>query len=75
MSSKTLSTVGIIENGRKALEKANADLGLALAEDEIDYLVERFSELGRNPTDVELMMFAQANSGIVATRYSMQSGL
>ena len=59
---KTLSTVGIIENGRKALEKANADLGLALAEDEIDYLVERFSELGRNPTDVELMMFAQANS-------------
>ncbi|MGO1893325.1 MAG: phosphoribosylformylglycinamidine synthase, partial [Luteimonas sp.] len=45
-----------------ALEEANARLGLALAEDEIEYLRERFGELGRDPSDVELMMFAQANS-------------
>src|SRR3546814_4719770 len=44
------------------LEEANARLGLALAQDEIEYLRERFGELGRDPSDVELMMFAQANS-------------
>jgi len=44
------------------LESANARLGLALADDEIAYLRERYQELGRNPSDVELMMFAQANS-------------
>lgn len=44
------------------LATANARLGLALAEDEIDYLRERYAELGRDPSDVELMMFAQANS-------------
>ncbi len=48
--------------GRKALVEANKTFGLALAEDEIDYLVDAFTRLGRNPTDVELMMFAQANS-------------
>ncbi|HEX6272442.1 MAG TPA: phosphoribosylformylglycinamidine synthase [Polyangiaceae bacterium] len=48
--------------GRTALVRANAELGLALADDEIDYLVQSFHELGRDPTDVELMMFAQANS-------------
>lgn len=47
---------------RAALAKANAELGLALAEDEIDYLAERYAELGRDPTDAELFMFAQANS-------------
>lgn len=57
-----LTTVDILGGGRAALEAANTDLGLALAEDEIDYLVTSFNELGRNPTDVELMMFAQANS-------------
>ena len=41
---------------------ANTELGLALAEDEINYLVESFTQLGRNPNDIELMMFAQANS-------------
>jgi phosphoribosylformylglycinamidine (FGAM) synthase-like enzyme len=41
---------------------ANTELGLALSDDEIDYLVENFGALGRDPTDVELMMFAQANS-------------
>ncbi|SDI60657.1 phosphoribosylformylglycinamidine synthase [Pseudomonas delhiensis] len=59
---KPLTVVDILGGGRAALEKANLDLGLALAEDEIDYLVKSFVELGRNPHDVELMMFAQANS-------------
>src|SRR5690606_35433004 len=52
----------VLGAGRAALERANAELGLALADAEIDYLVEQFSSLGRNPTDVELMMFAQVNS-------------
>jgi len=51
-----------VDRGRDALVKANTELGLALSADEIDYLVENFGKLGRNPTDVELMMFAQANS-------------
>ena len=55
-------SVDILGQGRSALEEANEQLGLALAEDEIDYLVESFQTLGRNPVDVELMMFAQANS-------------
>ncbi len=58
----TFNSVNIIEGGRAALVEANAALGLALADDEIDYLVTSFSALGRNPSDVELMMFAQANS-------------
>ncbi|MCL5424097.1 MAG: phosphoribosylformylglycinamidine synthase, partial [Gammaproteobacteria bacterium] len=57
-----LGSVDILEGGRDALVTANQALGLALAEDEIDYLVDAFNELGRNPSDVELMMFAQANS-------------
>jgi phosphoribosylformylglycinamidine synthase len=57
-----LTTVDLMGGGRKALEDANASMGLALAADEVDYLVENFRKLGRNPTDVELMMFAQANS-------------
>lgn len=58
-----VADVDLLAGGRKALEEANVTLGLALAEDEIDYLLESFTEkLGRNPTDIELMMFAQANS-------------
>ena len=57
-----LAWIDILHGGREALVKANISLGMALAEDEIDYLVTAFVELGRNPTDVELMMFAQANS-------------
>ena len=57
-----LTTVDILAGGRDALVKANGELGLALSEDEVDYLVTNFTKLGRNPTDVELMMFAQANS-------------
>jgi len=59
---KPLLSVSIIEQGREALVVANTELGLALSADEIDYLTTSFTELGRNPTDVELMMFAQANS-------------
>ena len=61
-SPQPLTTVAIIEQGRDALVIANTELGLALSEDEIDYLVDNFTRMGRNPTDVELMMFAQANS-------------
>lgn len=57
-----MSQVDVLAGGRRALEEANVSLGLALAEDEIDYLVENFIKLGRNPNDIELMMFAQANS-------------
>ena len=59
---KPLNAVDVLDGGRAALEQANAQLGLALAEDEIDYLVKSFQDLGRNPHDIELMMFAQANS-------------
>jgi len=55
-------SVDVLSGGREALMAANTGLGLALSGDEIDYLVERFEDLGRNPTDVELVMFAQANS-------------
>jgi phosphoribosylformylglycinamidine synthase len=54
--------VDVLAGGRAALEEANLAWGLALADDEIDYLVAAFNGLKRNPTDVELMMFAQANS-------------
>ena len=59
---KPMTSVDILGGGRDALAKANIDLGLALAEDEIDYLVNAFQGLKRNPNDIELMMFAQANS-------------
>jgi phosphoribosylformylglycinamidine synthase len=59
---RRLARVGVLEGGRAALVAANGALGLALDADEIDYLVRSFRELGRDPTDVELMMFAQANS-------------
>ena len=56
------TTVDILQGGRAALVTANNRLGLALSADEIDYLDENFRVLGRNPVDIELMMFAQANS-------------
>lgn len=62
-SPKPLASVDLIGGGRPALVEANVRLGLALSEDEIDYLLDIFvARAGRNPTDVELMMFAQANS-------------
>ena len=57
-----LQTIDVLAGGKAALERANSEFGLALAADEIDYLVNAFTQLQRNPTDVELMMFAQANS-------------
>ncbi len=57
-----MTSVDVLAGGRTALVEADRALGLALADDEIDYLVESFTALGRNPNDVELMMFAQANS-------------
>ncbi len=59
---KPLTEIDVLGNGRPALEQANESLGLALAEDEIDYLKDSFEKLGRNPNDIELYMFAQANS-------------
>jgi phosphoribosylformylglycinamidine synthase len=59
---RAMEHVDVLGQGRKALEVANKDFGLALSDDEIDYLVAAFTGLKRNPTDVELMMFAQANS-------------
>ncbi|QXX83514.1 phosphoribosylformylglycinamidine synthase [Providencia sp. R33] len=57
-----MKTIDIINGGRQALATANTEMGLALADDEIDYLQAAFTGLKRNPTDVELYMFAQANS-------------
>ncbi|MDP2197609.1 MAG: phosphoribosylformylglycinamidine synthase [Sulfurimicrobium sp.] len=57
-----LRSVDILGGGAAALEQANREWGMALSGDEIEYLVENFARIGRNPTDVELMMFAQANS-------------
>ena len=54
--------VDVLGAGRSALQRANIEFGLALSDDEIDYLVDAFNKLQRNPSDVELMMFAQANS-------------
>jgi phosphoribosylformylglycinamidine synthase len=62
LAPQPLAFIDIIGGGRGALTDANLTLGLALSDDEIDYLLEAFHHAGRNPTDVELMMFAQANS-------------
>ena len=59
---RPMTSVPVLARGRTALVEANRSLGLALAEDEIDYLVKAFTGLGRDPNDIELMMFAQANS-------------
>ncbi|MBV8618238.1 MAG: phosphoribosylformylglycinamidine synthase, partial [Curvibacter sp.] len=62
LQAQAMEYVDVLGGGRAALETANTQFGLALADDEIDYLVNAFNGLQRNPTDVELMMFAQANS-------------
>jgi phosphoribosylformylglycinamidine synthase len=62
LEAKPLESVDVLAAGKQALEKANSDLGLAMSDDEIDYLHDAFTKAKRNPTDVELMMFAQANS-------------
>ena len=62
IQSETFSSVDVLGGGKEALVKANTEMGLALSADEINYLVENYQALNRNPSDVELMMFAQANS-------------
>ena len=62
VAAKPLTSVDVLAQGRGAIDEANTRFGLALAPDEIDYLVAYFTTAGRNPTDVELTMFAQANS-------------
>ncbi len=62
VASAPMQSVDVLGLGRAALVQANTEFGLALADDEIDYLQTAFQQLARNPTDVELMMFAQANS-------------
>ncbi len=59
---KPVRSIPVLAQGRAALLEENRSMGLALSEDEIDYLEKAFREMGRDPTDVELMMFAQANS-------------
>ncbi len=59
---RAMASVDVLAGGLAELVRANRELGLALAEDEMEYLVDSFRKLGRNPNDVELMMFAQANS-------------
>ncbi|AJI52505.1 phosphoribosylformylglycinamidine synthase [Francisella philomiragia] len=59
---KELETVNVLENGAQAIKDADKKLGLALSEQEIEYLADEYTKLGRNPTDTELYMFAQANS-------------
>ena len=62
LAGKPMQTVPLTAEGPKALEDANLSMGLALSEDEVAYLADAFGKLRRDPTDVELMMFAQANS-------------
>ncbi len=62
LEGKQLESIDVLALGRDALVRANTELGLAMSEDEVDYLHEAFTRAQRNPTDVELMMFAQANS-------------
>jgi len=57
-----LGIVALGDDPRAALDAADTRLGLALSADEIGYLVDNYARLGRDPTDAELMMFAQANS-------------
>ena len=62
LAPKPIQYAEMLEHGKKILNDFNKNLGLALSEDEIDYLFNYFTSIKRNPTDVELMMFAQANS-------------
>ncbi|NHB58228.1 phosphoribosylformylglycinamidine synthase [Acinetobacter sp. 194] len=59
---KPLNSIDILGEGKEALVKANSEFGFALSDEEIDYLTDAFTKMGRNPHDIELMMFAQANS-------------
>ena len=73
LQAEPMAFVDVLQGGRAALEAANKAWGLALADDEIDYLVNAFTGLARNPTDVELMMFARPTASTAATRSSTRS--
>ncbi|MES2739677.1 MAG: phosphoribosylformylglycinamidine synthase [Pseudomonadota bacterium] len=62
LDARPLASIDVLGAGKGALEQANSEMGLAMSDDEIDYLLAAFTKACRNPTDVELMMFAQANS-------------
>src|SRR5690606_33121387 len=62
LDGQPVQAVPVLAEGRTALQDCNTRLGLALSDDEIDYLLRAYRDLGRDPSDVELMMFAQANS-------------
>jgi phosphoribosylformylglycinamidine synthase len=62
LEARPLESIDVLSDGKAALVRANTELGLAMSDDEIDYLLDAFTAAQRNPTDVELMMFAQANS-------------
>ncbi|HET7157483.1 MAG TPA: phosphoribosylformylglycinamidine synthase, partial [Burkholderiales bacterium] len=62
LEAQPLRCIDVMSGGIAAIASANKDMGLALSEDEIEYLADAYNRMGRNPTDVELMMFAQANS-------------
>ena len=62
LDDRPLKRIPVLSQGRAALDRANQELGLALSEDEVSYLTDSFTRLNRNPSDVELIMFAQANS-------------
>lgn len=70
-----VTSIDLLGQGRQALIDANLRLGLALAEDEIDYLQDAFTKLGRNPNDIELYMFAQANPSTAVTKFLTPTGL
>jgi len=71
---RPMASVPVLAQGRAALVEADRALGLALADDEIDYLVKSFQALGRDPNDIELMMFAQTNSSTAAIKFSTPPG-
>ena len=62
LDKRSLGEIDIISGGKKALEDANTKYGFAISNDEIDYLLDFYNSINRNPTDAELMMFSQANS-------------
>ena len=59
---RAVNIIDILSSGIEALENANKSFGFALSDEEITYLYDFYSKIARNPTDAELMMFAQANS-------------
>ena len=74
LPARPLEEIPLLLMGRDALLEADAALGLALEDSEIDYLVEAYASLGRNPTDVELMMFAQRIPSIAGIRFFERIG-